>query len=154
MFALKVRIWNISAKRFLYRSLWAQIFEKKFRAFQKPRKKYFLGQDRPEKNSAKCLFETVRFRVLDRHRPTKPTTAPWNLHGARSLGAPTHPLVTMFTKRPVIRGGRRPGVWYKYIWALLCRNQATKLSLSNGKKWTLFQVWEKSVGRRGQLLAP
>ena len=35
-----------------------------------------LGQDRPEKNSAKCLFEATIFRVLDRHRATKPTTAP------------------------------------------------------------------------------
>ena len=35
-----------------------------------------LGQDRPEKNSAKCLFEAARFRVLARHRATKPTTAP------------------------------------------------------------------------------
>ena len=86
-----------------------------------------LGQDRPEKNSAKCLFEAARFRVLDRHRATKPTTAPWNLNGARPLGAPTHPLVTVFTKRPVTGGGRRPGVWYKHIWALLCRQQATKI---------------------------
>ena len=43
-----------------------------------------------------------------------------------AIGAPTHPLVTVFTKRPVTRGGRRPGVWYKHIWALLCRKQATK----------------------------
>ena len=26
-------------------------------------------------------------------------------------------VVAVFTKRPVIRGGRRPGVWYKHIWA-------------------------------------
>ena len=52
-----------------------------------------MGQDRPEKNSARCLFEAARFRVLDRHRSTKPTTAPRNLNGARPLGAPTHPLV-------------------------------------------------------------
>ena len=32
----------------------------------------------------------------------------------------------VFTKRPAVRGGRRPGVWYKHIWALLCRRQATK----------------------------
>ena len=69
-----------------------------------------LGQDQPEKNSAKCLFEAARFRVLDRHRSTKPTTASRNLNGARSLGASTHPLVTVFTKRPVISGGRWPDV--------------------------------------------
>ena len=34
--------------------------------------------------------------------------------------------VTVFTKRSVIGGGRWPGVWYKHIWALLCRKQATK----------------------------
>ena len=113
-----------------------------------------LGQDNPEKN-AKCWFEAARIRVFDRHRSTKPTTAPWNLNGARSLGAPTHPLVTVFTKRPRIRGGRRPGIWYKHIWALLCRKQATKiLDPSQLAKNRPCQVWDKSVGRRGQLLAP
>ena len=104
--------------------------KKSFKLFKNPENNNpgpILGQDRPENNSAKCLFEAARFRVLDRHRSTKPTTAPWNLNGARSLGAPTHPLVTVFTKRPVIGGGRRPGVWYTHIWALLCRKQATKI---------------------------
>ena len=50
-----------------------------------------------------------------------------NLRKKRSLGDPTHPLVTVFTERPVIGGGRRPGVRYKHIWALLCRKQATKI---------------------------
>ena len=107
-----------------------------------------LGQDRPEKNSAKCLFEAAGFRVLDRHRSTKPTTAPWNLNGGRSLGAPTHPLVAVFTKRPVIGGRRRPGVWYKQIWALLCRKQATEILDPSP------MAKKKAVGRRGQLLAP
>ena len=62
-----------------------------------------LGQDRPEKISARCLFDAARFRVLDRHRSTKRTTAPRNLNGARPLETPTHPLVTVFTIRPVIR---------------------------------------------------
>ena len=107
-----------------------------------------LSQDRPEKK-AKRLFEAARYRVLDRHRSTKPTTAPWNLNGARSFGAPTHPQV-MFTKRPVIRGERRPGVWYKHIWALLCRKQATKnFDFSPmAKKKVFFTMWEKSVGGR------
>ena len=79
--------------KFLYRSLWAQISKKKCSkfAFQKKTKKnipwQMLGQDLPQKNSAKCEFEAARFRVLDRHRSTKPTTAPCNLVGARSLGA-------------------------------------------------------------------
>ena len=38
--------------------------------------KCLFEEDRPENNSAKCLFEAARFRVLDRHRSTKPTTAP------------------------------------------------------------------------------
>ena len=91
----------------------ANLRKKSFKLFKNPEKLIpgpILGQDRPEKNSAKCLFEAARFRVLDRHRSTKPTTAPWILNGARPLGAPTHPLVTVFTKRPVIGGGRRPGV--------------------------------------------
>ena len=54
--------------------------KKKVSNFSKTRKKKILGpilgQDRPEKNSAKCSFEAARFRVLDRHRSTKPTTAP------------------------------------------------------------------------------
>ena len=36
--SIKSRISKIPAKRFLYRPLWAQIFEKKFQTFQKPRK--------------------------------------------------------------------------------------------------------------------
>ena len=46
--------------------------------------------------------------------------------GARSLGAPTHPMVTEFTQRPVICGGRLPGVWEKNIWPLVHRKQMTK----------------------------
>ena len=33
---------------------------------------------------------------------------------------------TVFTIRPVIRGGRRPGVWYKNICPRVCRKQTTK----------------------------
>ena len=84
--------------------------KKKFQFFFKNRKipGQILGQDRTEKISAKCQFEAARLRVLNRHRSTKPTTAPRNMNGARSLGAPTHPLVTVFTKRPAIGGGRQP----------------------------------------------
>ena len=39
MLPKKVRISKKPAKRFLYRSLWAQIFEKRFQTFQKPRNK-------------------------------------------------------------------------------------------------------------------
>ena len=44
--------------------------KKKFHTFLKPRKNRvipgpILGQDRPEKNSAKCLFEAARYRTND-----------------------------------------------------------------------------------------
>ena len=141
MLPLKVWISKIPAIRFLYRSRWAQIFTKKCSKLWKKNEKNHSWADVGlrsawEKLSQVFGFKAARFRVLDRHRSTKPTTASRNLNGARSLGAPTHPLVTVFTKRPVIGGGRRPGVWYKHIWALLCRKQATKnsRSLSDGKK--------------------
>ena len=65
---------------------------------------------RPQKNS-----DNVNSKRRDSDSSTnidrqKPKTAPWNLNGARSLGAPTHPLVTVFTNRTVIGGGRRPDV--------------------------------------------
>ena len=44
----------------------------------------------------------------------------------------------------------------KNIWRLVCRKQATK-NLDHSpmaKKYTFFQVWDKSVERRGQPLAP
>ena len=41
----------------------------------------------------------------------------------------------------------------KHIWALPCRKQATKI-LDSSPMVKNFQVWEKSVGRRGQHLAP
>ena len=44
MLPKKVRISKIPAKRFLYRSLWAQIFEKTFQTFEKKLKKKFLGR--------------------------------------------------------------------------------------------------------------
>ena len=54
-------------------------WKEKFQTFQKAEKNIpgqILGQDRPEKKSAKCSFEAARFRVFDRHRSTQPTTAP------------------------------------------------------------------------------
>ena len=43
--------------------------KKTFKLFENPKKKLdygpILGQDRPEKNSVKCLFEAARFRVLN-----------------------------------------------------------------------------------------
>ena len=85
-----------------------------------------LGQDwlrKTQPNVCSKRRDSESWTDIDRQ---KQPTAPWNLNGARSLGAPTHPLVTVFTKRPVIGVRRRPGVWYKHIWALLCRKQATK----------------------------
>ena len=47
--------------------------KKSFKLFKNPGNKNSWAS---EKNSAKCLLEAARFRVLDRHRWTKPTTAP------------------------------------------------------------------------------
>ena len=62
-FPSKVRILKIPAKRFLYRSLWAKILEKKVSNFSKTPKKIIpgpiLGQDRPENNSAKMFVRSV-----------------------------------------------------------------------------------------------
>ena len=58
-------------------------------------------------------------------------------------------------KRPVIRGGRLPGVPYKHLGAAVYKTGDKNLGPSPmAKKKTLFQVWEKSIGRCGQLLAP
>ena len=66
---------KIPAIRFLHRSLLAQIFEKKVPNMKKKTEKInpgqMLGQDRPEKNSAKCSFEAARLRALDIHRSTQ-----------------------------------------------------------------------------------
>ena len=124
----------------------------------KKQKKYFLGRCWPRSAWEKLSQMLIGSGEIPspRHWWTKPTYAPWKLNGARSLGAPTRPLVTVFTKRPVIRGRRRPGVWYKHIWAQLCRKQATKnldpSSIAESRPF--FQVWEKSVRRRQQLLTP
>ena len=88
---------KISAKRFLFHSVWAEVYSKKVSVVPKLRKKkpgQTSGHDRPEKDSAKYWFEAARFRVRDRHRSANPTTAPWNLNESPSLGAPIHALVT------------------------------------------------------------
>ena len=120
---------KIPAITFLYRSLWAQIFKKMFQTWKRTTiiPEQIVGQDRPEKQLNQTLIRSGEIPSPRKTSTTKPTTMPWNLNGARSWGAPTHPLVTVFTKRLMIRGGRRPGVWYKHTWALLCRKQATKL---------------------------
>ena len=71
------RIWPFSSSK----ELMVECFFSHILYYSKTPKKIIpgpiLGQDRPdEKNSAKCLFEAARLRVLDRHRATKPTVAP------------------------------------------------------------------------------
>ena len=129
-FHKKLEFQKLPAKRFLYRSLWAQIFEKKVSNFSKKNEKNNswadLGPRSAWEKPSQMFVRSGEIPSPGQTWSTKPTTAPWNLNGARPLGAPTHPLVTVFPKRPVIGGGRRPGVWYKHIWVLLCRKQATK----------------------------
>ena len=70
--------------------------------------------------------------------------------------APTHPLVTVFTKRAVIGGGRRPGVCYKHIWALLCRKQATKIldPFPMAKNRPVFRFWRRALDAAGNFSPP
>lgn len=75
-------------------------------------------------------FEAASFGVLDRHRSTKLTTASLNLNVVHSLGASTHPRITVFTRRLMLFGGRRPGVSKKHIWPLVCRWKKYKISIS------------------------
>ena len=82
--------------------------------FGKPRKKQLWGRCWAKvgfrKTQADVKFEAARFRVPYRNRSTKLTTAFWIMDGVRSLGAPTHPTVTVFTQWPVKCGGSWPGV--------------------------------------------
>ena len=54
-----------------------------------------LGQDRPEKIQPNAYFEAARFRVLEDINRRNQRLRHENLNGARSLGAPTHPLVSV-----------------------------------------------------------
>ena len=78
------------------------------------------------------------------------------IDGARSLGAPTHPLVTVISKRPVIGGGRRPGVLCKRIWALLCGKQAINiLELSpTAKNRPFFRFGRRALDAAGNFSPP
>ena len=73
-------------------------------------------------------------RVLVRHRSGKSAIASWNLNGERSLGAPTHPRVTVLTWRPVICGGRLPGIW---------RAPARHLRKKTFGRWRIENRWRK-----------
>ena len=68
----------------------------------------------------------------------------------------THPLVTVFTKRPVTSGGRRPGVCFRHIWALLCRKQATtNIGPSPmAKNRPFFRFGRRAYGVAGSVAPP
>ena len=97
---------------FRTRFLWARL-EKKVPNFWKNPKMKNLGPMLGRclanigfrKTQADLWFEAARFRVLDRHRSTKATTASCIQNRVRSLGAPTHHRVTVFTPWPVSCGG-------------------------------------------------
>ena len=86
------------------------------------------------------MFEWARMRVLDCHRSTNPTTASLILNGARLLGAPTDPLVTMFASLHVIGVGRRASLRFDDGCV-----ERRRYPISVG---IFFSVWEKSEGRR------
>ena len=85
---------------------------KKISNFSKtPKKKNpgpILGQDRPEKNSAKCLLEAARFQVLGRHRWTKPTTPPWNLNSGQTSMDKTNDCAVKSERGALVRGSDLP----------------------------------------------
>ena len=135
--------------------------QKKVSNFSKTPKKNHswanLGQDRPEKNSAKCLFEAARFRVLDMHRSTKANDyAVKSERGAAVRGSDPPSGHSSVQKRPVIGGGRRPGVRYKRIWALLCRKQATKILDPSpmAKNMPFFGFGRRAVDAAGNFSPP
>ena len=55
-----------------------------------------LGQDRPGKNSAKCVIRSSEIPGLRQISIDKPNDCVMN-NGARSFGAPTHPRVSIDT---------------------------------------------------------
>ena len=68
----------------------------------------------------------------------------------------SNPLVTVFTKRPVMGGGRRPGVCYKHIWALLFRKQATKILHPSpmAKNRPFFRFGRRALDAAGNFSPP
>ena len=124
MLPKQICILTIPAIIFLYRSLWAQ---------KSPKQKF---QTKVHKKKTKRIFPG---HMLSQGRPEKPPPN-FNLKRGDSKSSTdvdrqkqrmrheTWTVITaVFTKWPVIRGGPRPGVWYKHIWPLLCRKQATKI---------------------------
>ena len=86
-----------------------------------------MGQDRPEKKLSQMFVRSGQIPSPGQTSIHKTNDCAMKSERGALVKAPTHPLVTVFTKRPVIGGGRRPGVRYKHIWALLCRKHATKI---------------------------
>ena len=143
---IKLLITKIPAKISLPLAMSTHTRKKSFKLFKKPKTKYLLGR-----SWAKIVLRKTQPNIILKRRDSQSTedidpqnrrmNVPWNLKWPRSLGAPSHPLVTVFTKRPVIIGGRLPGVWHKHIWALMCRIQETKFpDPAAVAKRGLFQV--------------
>ena len=146
-------------KRFLYRSLGAQIFKKKVPHLKKKSEKNNSWADVGprsawEKLSQNVSFEAARFRVLDRHPSIDKTNdcAMKSERGALVRGSdPPSGHSGHKTAGDTWRAPTR-----RLTQALLCGKQATK-SLDPSpmaKNRPFFQIWKKSIGRRGQLLAP
>ena len=69
-----------------------------------------LGQDPPEKNLAKCFIRSGGIPSPRQTSIDKTNDCVTISERGALVRAQTHRLVTVFTTRPVIRGGRRPGV--------------------------------------------
>ena len=130
--------------------------KKKFQTFQKPRKLIpgpILGQDRPEKTQAKSFVRSGEIPSPGQKSIDKTNDCAMKSERGALLrgsdppsGHSVHKMAADTWRAPARR----------LIQTLLCRKHATKhLDPSPMAKNThFFQVWEKSVGRRGKLLAP
>ena len=141
-----VRISKTPDKRFMYRSLWAQTIEKNVSHVSKTPKKNTFWADLGRRNLRQKFISSGEILGPRQNSIDKANDCAIKSEGGALLRAPTHPLLTVFTKRPVICDGRRPGVWSKHIWVLLCRKQATKfLDPSPTAKKILYFRFERRV---------
>ena len=104
-----------------------------------------LGKVRLEKNSAECLVRSGEVPCPRQTSMDKTTTASSTLNGACSLGAPTHPRVTVFTQWSVVCGGRWPGlrmIKVQHTAGVQTTDNKYSRSLSDGEKY-FFPMLER-----------
>ena len=115
-------------------------------------------RDRRPKISTPLRWQAIDHFVGLTSIDKNPTTASRTLNAARWLEAPTHASITVLTPQSLMCGVGGPGVYRKHsgIWQLMYRKQTTKTLYSSplAQKQNFLNALTKSVGRRGQPLAP